>query len=103
MTIKGRPINTLPVYDRELGATIYPWSDRLHACVGLAYVFDDDRSSYLIYMMPQLGSPIAFIHRTAMTVIDNGRGVSLESFPDPETDEILHTTKNGGLKVDPAP
>ncbi len=88
-----RMLTSMPMYDKKLGAAIYPWVDKLHTIVGLVYVFTDkEKESFLVYMYPQEGEMVALVHVTSVTVTERGRGqggIRLASLPDPETDKEM--------------
>ena len=101
MSFYGRMLPSMSEYRSDVKVTIYPWSHRYSTIVGLVYVFDDDRESFLIYMAPCPGGTASVrIHQTEVTVEPGINGVRLHSFPDPETDPVL--TSNPLGVIDPA-
>lgn len=92
----------MPVADKKLKATIYPWSHKFMTIVGLAYVFEDHSKDFLVYLAPQEGVMVCKVHKARITVIDNGRVTLIESLPDAENDPLLTTNKQGEIVLGPA-
>ena len=103
MTYEGRVIHTSPAYLHTVGAQVYPWADKVHCMVGLAYVFNDDREDFLVYMVPGEHDVSFRVHKTPVAVLNGRVGVRLHSLPNPSSDPPVVADEKGRFVIDPAP
>lgn len=92
--IPKRVIMTVMDYDPDLRARVIPWAHRLHAWVGLVYVFDDpDVQDILVYMTSNWNGDnevhIMLTQATAYMNDDGSINVTLGTEPDPDRDRCI--------------
>ena len=89
--MKKRVLKSMPMYDRGLKARVFPWTHEINSWIGYTYIFDDrDKEDMLIYFVPIEGVIEYRVHRTKATLNVNAiHGYTLDSEPDPDTDEEL--------------
>lgn len=96
--IPKRVLLTIMDYDPELKAKVVPWAHRLHAWVGLVYVFDDPEvQDILLYMTSNWNGDhevhIMQCHANVHVNDDGTMNVSLDTNPDPDTDKCIRQFK----------
>lgn len=94
--IPKRVIMTVMDYDPELKAKVVPWAHRLHAWVGLVYLFDDPEvQDLLVYMTSNWNGDhevhIMVTKASAFINEDGSINVTLGTEPDPDRDRKIRS------------